>query len=376
LIDFMRLGWIAIMASGLATAACPTQSVQPEFEPFCRILETNPTSSLAHFRIAELLFQRNDLQDALNSFRSALDGDLQPKWIEVWSHINMGKIFDGIGGTSRRRALDQYRQALRTGDNTFGVLDEVSTRLKEMGVDVLLSARRVDSRSRVESVEKIPADYSEEAKIAELEGTVLLEGLIGKDGIAHDLSVLRPLGLGLDEKAIDSVRQWLFMPGRTAERSVIAVDFLLSSKLSRWHLVRVEFSPPAGGVRPAFLSAPYPGGTGVLGNAAIEEGQLLGAMGRQATATVSFDVNELGVPVNIQARASSETTWGAEAAALLSEWRFKPGMKDGQPVSVPCSIDLMWGPRNLTARMVDAFRNAAAEQELKREIDKAFQGAN
>jgi hypothetical protein len=339
-------------------------------------LETNRNSSLAHFRIGELLFEHNDLPNALNSFRSALDGDLQPKWTEVWSHVNMGRIYEVIGGASRRRALDQYRQALKTGDNTLGALDEVSMRFKELGVDTLLSARSVDRRARTEAVEKIPADYSDEAHLAELEGTVLLEGLIGEDGMAHDLSVLRPLGLGLDEKAIDAVRQWLFMPSQTSERSVIAVDFFLSSKLSRWHLAGVDFRVPAAVVGPEFLNAPYPGGAGVWGNAAIEEGQLLGAIGRQAMATVAFDINELGMPVHIQARAASEPTWGAEAATLVSGWRFKPGMKDGLPISVPCSVDLIWGPRNLTAKMVDAIRKAAADQELNQEIDKALQGAN
>jgi hypothetical protein len=362
--------------SGLAAATCPREFIPPEFESFCRLLETNRASSLAHFRIAELLFQRNDLPASLNSFRSALDGDLQPKWTEVWSHVNMGKIYESMGGASRRRALDQYRQALRTGDNTLGALDEASRRLKAMGIDGLLPTQSVDWRARVEAVEKIPADYSDEAHIAELEGTVLLEGFIGEDGMAHDLSVLRPLGLGLDEKAIESVRQWLFMPSWTSERSVIAVDFFLSSKLSRWHLAGVDFSAPSGVERPAFLNAPYPGGAGVLGNAAIEEGQLLGAIGRQAMATVSFDINELGMPVHIQARAASEPTWGPEAVTLVSGWRFKPGIKDGLPVSVPCTVDLIWGSRNLTATIADAFRKAAADQKLNQAIDKAFQDAN
>jgi len=46
-----------------------------------------------------------DRAGAVNEFRAALDGDLQPSWIKVWSHVNMGKIFDTTG--QRERALNE-----------------------------------------------------------------------------------------------------------------------------------------------------------------------------------------------------------------------------------------------------------------------------
>ena len=54
---------------------------------------------------------------AVNEFREALNGDLRPScWIKVWSHVNMGKIFDTR--RQRERALDEYRIAEETKDNT------------------------------------------------------------------------------------------------------------------------------------------------------------------------------------------------------------------------------------------------------------------
>jgi hypothetical protein len=44
------------------------------------------------------------------------------EWTEVWDHINLGKIFDITD--QRERALNEYRLALRTKDNTRGALDE------------------------------------------------------------------------------------------------------------------------------------------------------------------------------------------------------------------------------------------------------------
>ncbi|MEO7145210.1 MAG: M1 family aminopeptidase, partial [Bryobacteraceae bacterium] len=87
-----------------------------------KALTVNRNSSLAHYRIAEVFFHQNNYQSAANEFRSVLDGDLDPKWTEVWAHINLGKIFDVTG--QRDRAVNEYRLALRTKDNTQGAQQE------------------------------------------------------------------------------------------------------------------------------------------------------------------------------------------------------------------------------------------------------------
>ncbi len=85
-------------------------------------LKVNPLSSLASFRIGELLFQQHDYQAAVNAYRDALHGDGKPSWTTVWSYIEIGKIFDITG--QRSRAIREYRQALMTHDNTSGALNE------------------------------------------------------------------------------------------------------------------------------------------------------------------------------------------------------------------------------------------------------------
>lgn len=85
-------------------------------------LKVNPLSSLANFRIGELLFQQHDYQAAVNAYRNSIHGDGVPAWTEVWSYIEIGKIFDVTG--QRDRAIREYRQALLTHDNTSGALNE------------------------------------------------------------------------------------------------------------------------------------------------------------------------------------------------------------------------------------------------------------
>jgi aminopeptidase N len=89
---------------------------------FNKALDTNKNSSLAHYRIAEVFFTQHNYQAAANAYRESLNGDGDPRWTEVWSHIQLGKIFDITG--QRERATNEYRQALQTNDNTQGALDE------------------------------------------------------------------------------------------------------------------------------------------------------------------------------------------------------------------------------------------------------------
>jgi aminopeptidase N len=89
---------------------------------FNKALESNKNSSLAHYRVAEVFFQQKNYQASANAYREALNGDGDPRWTEVWSHIQLGKIFDLTG--QRERATNEYRQALQTNDNTQGALDE------------------------------------------------------------------------------------------------------------------------------------------------------------------------------------------------------------------------------------------------------------
>jgi TonB family protein len=69
-------------------------------------------------------------------------------------------------------------------------------------------------------VSKVEPEYSEEARKAKYSGTVLLSLIIDERGLPRDIKVVRPLGLGLDEKAIEAVRKWRFRPALKAGQPV------------------------------------------------------------------------------------------------------------------------------------------------------------
>ena len=87
-----------------------------------KALDSNKNSSLAAYRIGEIFFMQRNYQSAANSFRDALRGDGDPRWVDVWSHIELGRIFDVTG--QRDRAVNEYRLCVQTNDNTQGAINE------------------------------------------------------------------------------------------------------------------------------------------------------------------------------------------------------------------------------------------------------------
>jgi len=67
---------------------------------------------------------------------------------------------------------------------------------------------------------QVDPEYSEEGRIARQEGSVSLEIEIDAEGVPRNFRVLRILGLGLDEKAVEAVRQWRFKPARQGRKKV------------------------------------------------------------------------------------------------------------------------------------------------------------
>jgi TonB family protein len=75
-------------------------------------------------------------------------------------------------------------------------------------------------------------EYSDEARKVKHQGTVVLFVVVGPDGRPHELRVSRSLGFGLDEKAMEAVKQWRFEPAKKDGRPVavqinIEVNFRL-----------------------------------------------------------------------------------------------------------------------------------------------------
>jgi TonB family protein len=182
-------------------------------------------------------------------------------------------------------------------------------------------------------ITKVQPEFSMEASRARLEGKVVLMVVVDESGKAREMKVIRPLGLGLDEKAIEAVGEWVFHPGSkdgqaVAVQATIEVNFRILDKRDKaaWHTENVAFRLPKGGVRPHLVSTKFPA-----------------ASDAADSVTVSFEVDESGKPVNLHADKSSDEKWERKMLAAVKDWRFEPGLKDGKAIAVPCTVSVAMG---------------------------------
>jgi TonB family protein len=183
-------------------------------------------------------------------------------------------------------------------------------------------------------VAKAKPEYSAEALLAKLEGSVLLSVVVDASGQPGDARVDRPLGLGLDESAVENVGHWQFRPGTKAGAPVAVrvneeVFFRTQRTLWDWHAVRAVFVLPDGAARPVLIKTKFP--------ATVDQEE-------NASVTISFDVGRNGVPADASVVKSSNPKWEKDLlTAVRQGWRFRPGTQDGKPAVVRAWFEFVRG---------------------------------
>ena len=102
------------------------------------------------------------------------------------------------GGGYDQRSNVIVRIMLRSGDAPQAAVGSIAT-------NGATSAPVVISR--------VPPEYTEEARVAKWQGTVVMQLTIDENGVPREIKIVRSLGMGLDQKAIEAVQQWRFQPG-------------------------------------------------------------------------------------------------------------------------------------------------------------------
>jgi TonB family protein len=119
-----------------------------------------------------------------------------------------------------RKQSAEIRKAL--GAQALSATQNTTSNVYKIGGDVTVPVL----------LSKVEPEYSQDARAAKYQGTVLMYVEIGTDGAAHNIRISRGLGLGLDEKAIQAVTQWKFKPSTkdgqpVTVRANIEVNFRL-----------------------------------------------------------------------------------------------------------------------------------------------------
>ena len=181
---------------------------------------------------------------------------------------------------------------------------------------------------------KVEPDYSATGRKLLAQGTVLLHIVVRPDGTAQVLKILRSVGYGLDEKAIECVRKWRFKAG-TKDGTPVAVEAQIDvrfglvdvSQGDYWYSGPLTFAPEAG-----------------LGPPLVRDGTMP-ARARDfshESMVFEFTVDSKGAVKDIRSIHGSESA-SKLLTPYLSTWKFQPGVKGNRPVEVTGRVRFIKG---------------------------------
>jgi TonB family protein len=210
----------------LGLLALRQKDTQRAFEDFSKAQTADPgKSGPALMWMAVAREQLKDIEGAERLFKQALDAS-DPGSAEVANSLQVYAGFlDRQGRTEEAASVKAKESRIRTQL----ALHNATEYRRAAGPAPLRVGAGVTAPMLVSKVEP---DYSEEARAAKYQGTVVVAVTIATDGTAQDMRVVRGLGLGLDEKALQAISQWKFKPGAkdgqpVAVMATIEVNFRL-----------------------------------------------------------------------------------------------------------------------------------------------------
>ncbi len=212
-------------------------------------------------------------------------------------------------------------------------------------------------------ISKVDPEYSEEARKAKYSGSVVVSVVVGIDGRADQIGVVKSLGMGLDEKAVAAVQQWRFRPGvkdgnPVPVRAMIEVNFRLlddpalpsvnSGEMRSAPAAPLTTRPPAvytaraGNVSGSDVYSVGNGTTPPRVITKVDPGYTVEARAARLSGSVmlSVVVNTDGRAENISVVKSLGMGLDEMAVACLQQWAFQPGTNQGVPVKVRAQVEI------------------------------------
>jgi TonB family protein len=119
------------------------------------------------------------------------------RWLEIdWPDGRPRYVFAG--------AISQKAEERVPFDSDSAIAD--------LGPPGCTAAAADDSETQPRLIYRAEPEYTDAARRKKINGTVLLSFTVGTDGLAHDITVDKKLGYGLDERAIETLKTWKFEP--------------------------------------------------------------------------------------------------------------------------------------------------------------------
>jgi TonB family protein len=180
----------------------PAQAEQ-YFQRTLAVDQTGLPALLAHFWLASVLKDQGRMAEAEDQYQKAI--------AVPHPGYDLANALDGYGVFLDRQNRDAESAQMRA---RAAEIRRAETKSSSAAVAVPAGVYHVGNGvTAPQLIYKVEPQYTETARAAKYQGTVLLFLVVQPDGTATDFKVVRSLGLGLDEKAIEAVRQWRFRPG-------------------------------------------------------------------------------------------------------------------------------------------------------------------
>jgi TonB family protein len=259
----------------------------------------------------------------------------------------------------------------------FTLVDTASSQAPTMGASVGFPSKDADAKAEQEDknlmlslrkiggnvsqpilIYKVDPEFSAEAKKAKFNGSVLVNLIVDTNGIPQSVHVLRGVGMGLDEKAVEAIRQYRFKPAFEDGKPVpvelnCEVDFKIFDSPAPNDAPSTPTSPPASdpAVPAPNAALQYDGvpvrkvGGGVTQPEVIYKvDPEFSAEAKKAKfngiVLVNLIVDAKGKPQNVHVLRGVGMGLDEKALAAVKKYKFKPAMEAGKPVPVDLNVEI------------------------------------
>jgi TonB family protein len=187
-------------------------------------------------------------------------------------------------------------------------------------------------------VHKTEPSYTDEDRDARVQGSVRLYVQVNPEGKATNFRVLHSLSKGLDQQAIEAVKEWQFNPGMkngvpvTVEAQIEVTFRLLDTPKTE---VEIPRETQAAAPYPANATSPV-----LIRKVEAQYTSEARAAKFQGTVTLSAKITTDGVPEDIRVVHSLGLGLDEKAIEAVKQWQFRPATKDGRPVAMMATLEV------------------------------------
>jgi TonB family protein len=223
------LAFLPALAFAAAPATLESRSVDHAL-----IVDVIPVGLAAEYSVRVVDLHTGELM-ATAKFTDGSTGDSIAEFKGMRVHIHLQPTYNGIFASAQ---VEKDQMMLDSMDARWSLRPTgIGVNFPRTSRPPFTNALRVggDVKAPV-IISKVEPIYSEEARKARVSGIVIVECLIDKSGNVTDVNVLKPLPFGLDQAAVDAVKQWKFKPAVMNGEPVnvvfnLTVNFKLDTKV-------------------------------------------------------------------------------------------------------------------------------------------------